>query len=255
MKLFQFWDGREPPEEVKGWMDGFRDRNPDLDYVRFDADSAAEFIANHYGPREVAAFRACAVPAMQADYIRLCAINIFGGVYVDADNQCLQPLEGLLARAPNALLFTWLGLVNNGFMFFRHAGDAFIRACLALTLENIEARRFNIEFTATGPGVFNAIRALIDPTSLDEITASFDNSVCRPWGFDELLEHARRSVEVTTPLVEAYRAITLLHALAASPWIGADQPAYKKTNVHWINWDRPIYRGDGTLPVEDNPLN
>ncbi len=242
MKLFQYWDGAEPPSEVAGWIEGFRTRNPDFEHVLLNEATAADFIARHYGPREVAAFRACAVPAMQADFIRLCVLDVFGGVYVDADNQSLRPLSELIARAPRSLAFLWTGLINNGFLMFRSPGDPFVRACLEMTLQNIEARRFEIEFTATGPGVVNAVRVVADPSCLDAVLGAFDNAVCRDWGFPALVEHARAAVPATPELVEAVASLTLMHALAASPWIGSDQPAYKQSDRHWGNWRGSIYR-------------
>ena len=242
MKLFQYWDRPEPPAEVAQWIEGFRTRNPEFEHELFDEASAAAFISQHYGPRELAAFEACARPAMQADYIRLCLLDVHGGVYVDADNQSLEPLSDLISTAPDALMFTWLGMINNGFMMFRKPHDPFVRACLALATENVEARRFRIEFTATGPGVLNAIRALIDPASLDQILAAFDNPLASQWGFPELLEIARASITVTPELTSAYNAITLMHVLTTGRWIGAEQPAYKQTDNHWITWKGDIYR-------------
>ena len=242
MKLFQYWDSPTPPAEVASWIEGFRTGNPEFEHVLFDEGSATEFIARHYGPREVAAFKACAVPAMQADFIRLCAMDVHGGVYVDADNQSIKPLSELIAQAPRSMMFTWMGMVNNGFLLFRDPHDPFVRACLALTVENIEARRFETEFTSTGPGVFNAIRGLIDPATLTAVRAAFDNPMASAWGFEELLQIAAASVPLTPVLVEAYGAVTLINALAASPWIGADQPAYKETTRHWLRWTGPIYR-------------
>ena len=126
-------------------------------------------------------------------------------------------------------------------MLFRQPRDLFIQACLRLTTENIAQRRFETTFTAAGPGVMNAIRALVEPDSEAEIIACFDNPLCRTWRFLDLLEAAKASVEVTAELVEAYQAITLMHVLVVSDWIGADAPAYKETNRHWLNWEGSIY--------------
>jgi hypothetical protein len=241
MKLFQFWDEPEPPADVAGWIEGFRSRNPEFEHVLLNRVTAEDFIARHYGPREVAAFRACAVPAMQADVIRLCALNVFGGVYIDADHQSLQPLGGLIAQAPRTMVFKWLGLLNNAILSSRECGDPFLRACLELTLQNIEARRFVTVFMATGPGVFNAVRALLDPAATGEIMAALDTLECRNWGFEALLGHARNAVDVTPELVGAYRAMTQMNPIAASLWIGLDQPAYKQTDRHWGRWKAPIY--------------
>jgi hypothetical protein len=242
MKLFQFWDQVEPPAEVARWIDGFRTNNPEFEHVLLNEATATGFIEQHYGAREVAAFRACAMPAMQADYVRLCAIDTFGGVYVDADNQSLEPLSGLIERAPHALMLTWTGLINNAFLMFRRPNHPFIQACLALTTENIERRRFKVENTATGPGVVNAVRAVIAPEAIPEMAAAYDNPVCSGWGFLELVEHARALIAPTPELVDAYRAATIMHTLSARPWLGSEQPAYKATPRHWINWEGPIYR-------------
>ena len=242
MKLFQYWNSPNPPAEVAGWIADFRERNPDFDHVLFDETSATAFIQRWFGDRAVAAFHACAVPAMQADVIRLCAVLVYGGVYVDADNQSLKPLRGLIDQAPHSLVFSWMGLFNNGFLWFKAPASPLLQACLTLTLENVEARRFETEFTSTGPGVLNAIRALLDPEALPEIFAAFDNPVCRSWGFSELLDHARSSVRLTPELADSYRNLKVMNALAASPWIGAEQPSYKQTEQHWLNWAEPIYR-------------
>lgn len=242
MKLFQFWDQQEPPPDVAGWIEGFRTGNPEFEHVLFNEATAADFIASHYGERELAAYRACAVPCMQSDYIRFCALDVFGGVYVDADNQTGRPLAELLDKAPKALMFTWGNLINTGFLMFRSPADPFVRACLRLMTDNIEKRRYRIEFTSTGPGVANAIRAIVDPASLPGILSDFDNGVSGDWGFPDLLEHARALIEPTPELAQSYRAITLMHALAAGPWIGGEQPAYKQTDRHWLNWKAPIYK-------------
>jgi mannosyltransferase OCH1-like enzyme len=52
----------------------------------FDDASAAAYIAERYGPREVAAFARCRHPAMRSDYLRMCFVLAEGGLYVDADD-------------------------------------------------------------------------------------------------------------------------------------------------------------------------
>jgi len=52
----------------------------------FCDESAAAYIAERYGRREVAAFERCRHPAMRSDYFRLCFVLADGGLYVDADD-------------------------------------------------------------------------------------------------------------------------------------------------------------------------
>ena len=238
--FFQYWDQPEPPEEVAGWIAGFAEMNPDYDHQLFSEQRAAHFIAQHF--RERAAFEACAVPAMQADYFRLCAIITAGGLYVDADNQCLQPFSTLLDPVPHALMLTWTGLINNAFIMFRQPRSPFLEACLHLATDNIEHRRFTVENTSTGPGVINAVRAVLDPDALPQMWTAFDNDFCRDWGFMDLVEIARRLIQPDEALRADFAALTLRHTLDTLPWMGSEQPRYKQTERHWVNWRTEIYR-------------
>ena len=243
MKLFQYWDRTAPPGEVAEWIEGFRSRNPELDHQLFHRDEASWFIRKHFGEREQRAFDACAVPSMQSDYFRYCAIERCGGVYADADYQSGEPLAQLLVRAPHALLLEWRGQWVGGLMMFRTPGDAFVRACRELTTRNIESRRFDNAFTATGPGVINALRLLLDPSSEAPIMEGLDNPYGRTWRFQELVAEARASVSLTPELRSAFDAITILHHIQVDRWIGTEQPAYKRTPQHWLHWQGPAYRG------------
>lgn len=241
MRLYQYWDTGDPPAEVAAWIEGFRSLNPELRHRLFDRGSAAGFIRKHFGPRQERAFAACAVPSMQADYFRLLALHAKGGLYADADFQCLEPLGGLLRQAPRSLLLTWGERLTMGLMLFRQPHDAFLGACVELATRNIEARRWEHALAATGPMVINAVRALVDPV----------------WGACDLglpdwpayLEVARAEIVVDTAVAEAVSAITLIHTLAVERWIGTDEPAYKHTGRHWLNWQGPIYAEPAPVPA------
>ena len=242
MKLYQYWDSEQPPDEIAGWIEGFRQHNPEFDHRLYHRDKASWFIRKHFGEREQRAFDACAVPAMQSDYFRYCAIEKSGGVYADADYQAGEPLERLFARAPNALLLEWRGQWVGGLMMFRSAGNAFVRACREFATLNIEARRYENTFTVTGTGVINAIRLLLDPSSEAPIMNGLDNPHGRTWRFPELAAEARATVVVTPALRSDFDAITIMHHLQVERWIGTQQPAYKKTPRHWLHWEGPLYQ-------------
>ena len=89
--LVRFWhDPRDVPPDVrnclKSW-DALRDEG--FAFRMFDDASAAAYIAERYGPREVAAFTRCRHPAMRSDYLRMCFVLAEGGLYVDADDVLL----------------------------------------------------------------------------------------------------------------------------------------------------------------------
>ncbi len=241
MRLYQYWDAPDPPPEIAGWIEGFRRDNPDFQHRLYDRAAAGWFIGKHLGEREQHAFEAIAVPSMQSDYFRYCAVWALGGVYVDADFQSLQPLSGLLGQAPRSLMLSWDGHVVAGLMMCRERGDPFVRACLDLSTRNIEDRALTSAYTAAGPGVINAIRVLIDPASFDEVAKGFDNFFGRGWGFPELMERARGMVVVTPQIAEAFHAMTVIHAKKLNGWIGRAAPAYKETERHWLHWRGSIY--------------
>ena len=254
--LFQYWDSPVPPREVAGWMAHMGANNPEFTHAVFDEARARAFIAAHYGSREVAAFDACAVPAMQADYFRLCALESSGGLYVDADTQSLEPVAPLVARAPGGFVYTFLGNLNNAIAFFPSAHSPFLRACLALATDNIETRRFSSVFTTTGPGVFDAVRAVLAPETFEATIAyleSIRGSGLRSfgvspeevlsWGLREILNVARATIELTPELEASCRGMTLLDSFTQlAPWFGNAQPEYKQTARHWLHWPGSIYR-------------
>jgi hypothetical protein len=184
---------------------------------------------------------------MQADYFRLCAVKRSGGFYVDADVQLLQPLVSLLALAPYGMLQSRRGQLVNALMLLRQPEDPFVNACLQLCTLNIENRDIPNVYTATGPGVLNAIQAVLRPGMAEGLISQMDNLLQRDWLFTELVDRARREIPVTDELVRAFDAITLMPKGDLRPWIGKAAPAYKETAIHWMNWPGSIY-ADAAAP-------
>ena len=241
MKLFQYWDTGDPPDEVAGWIEGFRAMNPEMQHRLYDRDSASWFIGKHIGERERRAFDLIAVPSMQSDYFRYCAVWAKGGAYVDADFQPLAPLAGLLDQAPRSMMLVWDGHMVAGLMMSRAPRDAFLRACLDLATNCVEDRWGKNAYMAAGPGVINALRLLADPASRPFVERGFDNVFGRTWGFPELLERAKREIAITDEIVEALKAMTLRHVFQTPTWIGTQPPAYKGSGRHWLRWQGSIY--------------
>ncbi|HEX4096213.1 MAG TPA: glycosyltransferase [Caulobacteraceae bacterium] len=248
MKLFQYWDTGSPPDEVAGLIESVRALNRDLDYGLYDRDDAAWFIRKHFGARELRAFEACAAPAMQSDYFRLCVLKRKGGFYIDTDMRCVAPLADLIASCPGGLLSTlYAHLVNNPWLS-PTKNDPFVSACLQLATANITDEAAPSVYTATGPGVLDAIRLVVHPESAPRILAALDNPVQRQWGFPMVLERARRIIEPTPALRDSFDTIRLLGPGRLGSWLSPAEPAYKTTSIHWMNWEGSIYR---PAPMQD----
>lgn len=93
--LIQYWHQSSVPPSIERLSGSFRAHNPEMRHMVFSEATATDFIEERFGAREAAAFLACAVPAMQADYLRYCAVYALGGMYFDADCRCVASLRPL----------------------------------------------------------------------------------------------------------------------------------------------------------------
>lgn len=216
--------------------------NPELEHVLLNEATAIDYIARHYGARELAAFKACGIPAMQADYLRLCFMGAEGGVYLDADQQPSKPLSDLIAKAPHALIVSWLTIIGNNILMFRKPNHPFIRACRDLATDNILARRFDDVLISTGPGLFNAVRCVADPSVRSSTQEVATNGGWTKVGWDDLLAIAEKTIGEDAELTSGVAALTLIDIGYIVEWIGQDVAAYKATDRNWHRWKGSIYR-------------
>lgn len=167
--LFQFWDEPAPPAEVAGLMAGWSGE-PGFDYRRFDSASARALIAAHFGADTLAAYDRCAVPAMQADLFRYCALLVHGGLYMDADQERLGPLADWLAAhaGPRGLLMQNGDNIANGVVYVCRPGDPLLAATLRVAEANIAAARSRCVWEVTGPGVMTLLAFLPEHRQLFE---------------------------------------------------------------------------------------
>lgn len=154
--LFQFWDMPTPPEEVETLMATWKDE-PGFRYRRFDAARGRAYIAKRYEPRVVAAYSACAVPAMRADLFRYCALHAEGGAYVEAHSRASGRLAEFVGGEGRGVLMIRAVRIANDFLFVRGAGDPLFRAVIDIAVDNIERRISNNVWAVTGPGIMTTL--------------------------------------------------------------------------------------------------
>jgi mannosyltransferase OCH1-like enzyme len=164
--IVQFWHS-SPPTEIAELMETWRQSETEgFQYLAFDAETAREFIRAHYDRRTEEAYLACAVPAMKADFFRICALLIRPGIYVDADtrrsgglfrnqrrNEHSSSLEQLYQKLARGLLFCRERRIANGFMIVKRERDPLLLAILSKAIDNIENRVSNNVYVVTGPAI------------------------------------------------------------------------------------------------------
>jgi tetratricopeptide (TPR) repeat protein len=94
-RILQFWD-RPPPDEVMALIQGWRDKNPTCEHTLLDEPAALRFVADSIGEEAAKLFDRCHHAAMKSDFVRLVWLHEHGGVYLDADEACLQPIGPVL---------------------------------------------------------------------------------------------------------------------------------------------------------------
>lgn len=108
--LHQYWD-QDPPKQISTLLrhNAKLCRKWSLTHEVWDRPRAEAFLQRHW-PQHLDLFRAAPHPAMASDLLRLCLIDTFSGLYLDAD-MALNPrggerLPGLLHEG---LIFKWTG--------------------------------------------------------------------------------------------------------------------------------------------------
>ncbi|MBN8875563.1 MAG: hypothetical protein J0H67_22230 [Rhodospirillales bacterium] len=102
--LIQFWDKAPPPDEIQALSDAWRQFFGPARYTLFNDADAARFILSTYGSEIQDLYLACYHPAMKADFFRLLYLNVFGGFYVDADDELMAGAAWLMRQTTDAEL-------------------------------------------------------------------------------------------------------------------------------------------------------
>ncbi|HEX3174182.1 MAG TPA: glycosyltransferase [Solirubrobacterales bacterium] len=224
------------------------EHNPDMRQMIFSQTTAKMFLETHLGAREVAAFEACAVPAMQADYFRYCAVHVLGGFYCDADCICtgsLLPLleaDGILVesmRLPETL--------NNNLFAFKDPGHLFPKLAMDIATAAIENRLSERVSAVTGPFIFNLLWRGFKRGSFDawlQEAKGTSGLVGEEKGVARQVKAIRLAVGDYTRLAGAFDGVRVLAWADLLDVItpGSNQLAYKETRNHFPNWEGSIYR-------------
>ena len=257
--IVQYWDSEVIPDDVAGLLASFDELNPDVPHLVFDERKAAALIGERFGGRHADAFRACAVPAMQADYFRYCAVYALGGVYADADFRCRASLRPLLGDPGGGTLFgrpelparwrvpefEWRERVGpyrvamNSFFAFPSPGHPLLELAIEIATANVERRIAEDVALVTGPAIFTSLYLLRELGSFDAfvayaeggVLASSSRLLCETVG-----DHAR--------VLRALAGVRMPPEEESRTWVGAPETPlpYKETEDHWVNVTTSIYR-------------
>lgn len=151
-KIYQFWDS-DPPEDVRALMASWRELNPAYAATCFDNEMARAFLQEEFGHDVLAAYERAPIPAQKADIFRLACLVARGGIYADADDRCLAPIDSFLR--PDATLAVHqedYGSIGNNFIAAVPEHPVLMRALELATAAMLRGDH-DLVWLSTGPGL------------------------------------------------------------------------------------------------------
>jgi hypothetical protein len=171
------------PAVMARWMQTWIDGNPEYSYRFFDDDDVREFIATEFSDY-LEAYDRLEFGASKADLWRYLILYRYGGVYVDVDCECIEPLRSWID--PKASFVTQLGTNQDvcQWMLISAPGNPILRLAAERARARILAGNTRVRYRGFGfedgqiglqPGhieIRHAVKGLAGPPVLQEAAES-----------------------------------------------------------------------------------
>ena len=152
-QIFQYWDAAKPPDAIKIMTKSWAEA-PGFSHELYTQTSARKFLRETFTPDWVRAFNLAKDAAQQADFLRLCLLAQFGGIWADADDCLYGDLGKLLGAGSGLLLYRepGTGAIGNNFLAAPPEHPVIVYAA-RLARQALLQRASESAWLKTGPGV------------------------------------------------------------------------------------------------------
>jgi len=143
--IHQVWLSKPMPDHVRAWIDGWRAMHGDWEHHLWTERNLPVLVNQAW-------FDATDIPAQKADIARYEIVHRHGGLYVDADYECLGRVDDLIDGRDHLLIEgSEPHLLHNGF-FAALPGSPLLARAIELIPDRIRKRPGVVG--QTGPGLF-----------------------------------------------------------------------------------------------------
>lgn len=132
--------------------------NPEFNFYFFDEYSSESFLRESFEENVINAYLKLKPKQYKSDLLRLCAVYLFGGIYVDIKFRTVKPMINYALL--NESMFAkndWENKVFNGF-FITKPKDQIIKKCIEKIVSHVENNYYGPDpHWPTGPGVLGDV--------------------------------------------------------------------------------------------------
>lgn len=151
-QITMFWHDPKRPDDIDALMQSWRAHHPSYAWRCFDETQAQAYLNSLYPPPVIQAYQRIKEKSQKADLFRLALLVAEGGVYADADDRCLRPLDDLLSHGANLVLAQELfGCVGNHFIAAQK-NHPVLKLALDTLVEALNRGDNEIPWLLSGPG-------------------------------------------------------------------------------------------------------
>ena len=95
--IHQTWKTQSIPDEWQACVQSWKIHHPHWQYILWTDEDNREFIQDHF-PDFMEFYDSYSYNIQRADVIRYFILHTLGGIYVDLDFECLQPIDRILTH-------------------------------------------------------------------------------------------------------------------------------------------------------------
>lgn len=208
-RIMQTWKNHTIPEKWKTSPESIKKFMPDWEYVLMTDEDNRELIVTHF-PHFISYYDNFPYNIQRADAVRYAYLYLFGGIYIDMDNELLQPLDSLFTTGSDLYLVASSNIgscITNSLMasVARHPIWLECMEEMKKPLPSWSIGKHWKVMKSTGPMMLDKVvktnnhqytvlpNSLVLPCSICDISCNISNSFIKPlqgasWvGFDTLI--------------------------------------------------------------------